>query len=164
MLSPLLLLPLVAIVVLNLPLKNLMQRLAPWLGIALALWQVIVVFLLASGKAPASDIWTRIFTLNLHYDNLTLVLLLSIGIVIFTTILVGWQTIANTNQRFSFINLVFIAMMGIHGRIVFHSYRISTRPQRPRGSVQIPDSFGHRHDYDALGNLDTAAGFGRHVF
>ena len=126
MLSPLLLLPLLAILVLNLPFRPLMQRLAPWVGILLSLWQVTAVFLIALGSAGGSDApstslgtdWDRIFTLGLHCDNLTLVLLLSIAIVIFTTILVGWQTISNPRQRFGFVNLVFVAMTGMNGTVM----------------------------------------------
>lgn len=118
MLSPLLLLPLLAIMILNLPFRNAMQKLALWVGLLLSLWQIVAVFLLALGIAGTSDIWASFFTLDLRCDNLTLVLLLSIGIVVFATILVGWQTISNPTQKFGFVNLVMVAMIGMNGTVM----------------------------------------------
>jgi multicomponent Na+:H+ antiporter subunit D len=118
MLSPLLLLPLLAILILNLPFRNVMQKLAIWAGVLLSLWQVTAVFVLALGLGERTEIWARFFKFGLSCDNLTLVLLLSIGIVVFTTILVGWQTISNPRQRFGFVNLVFVAMTGMNGTVM----------------------------------------------
>jgi len=117
MLSPLLLLPLLAIMILNLPFRSLMQKLAVLVGIGLSLWQIVAVILLAKGQG-GTDIWGRYFTLGLSCDNLTLVLLMSIGIVTLTTILVGWQTLGNDKQRFGFMNLVFVAMIGMNGTVM----------------------------------------------
>jgi multicomponent Na+:H+ antiporter subunit D len=118
MLSPLLLLPLLAILILNLPFRNVMQKLAIWVGVLLSLWQVTAVFVLALGLGERTEIWARFFKLGLSCDNLTLVLLLSIGIVVFTTIFVGWQTIGNARQRFGFVNLVLVAMTGMNGTVM----------------------------------------------
>jgi multicomponent Na+:H+ antiporter subunit D len=43
---------------------------------------------------------------------------MSIGIVTLTTILVGWQTIGKGKQRFGFMNLVFVAMIGMNGTVM----------------------------------------------
>lgn len=117
MLSPLLLLPLLAIIILNLPIRSLTQKLAAWVGVGLSLWQIAAVVLLATGRGE-TDAWGKYFTLGLSCDNLTLVLLMSIGIVTLTTILVGMQTIAGGKQRFGFMNLVFVAMMGMNGTVM----------------------------------------------
>jgi multicomponent Na+:H+ antiporter subunit D len=117
MLSLLLLLPLLAILILNLPLKNVMQRMAVWAGVLLSLWQVTAVFILAMGLGERTEIPAK-FKFGLNCDNLTLVLLLSIGIVVFTTILVGRQTISNPRQRLGFVNLVLIAMTGMNGTVM----------------------------------------------
>ena len=118
MLSPLLLLPLLVIMVLNLPFRNLMQKLALWVGLFLSLLQIVSVFLLARHVVGGSDYWASFFTLELSCDNLTLVLLLSIGIVVFATILVGWQTLESPRQKFGFINLVMIMMTGMNGTVM----------------------------------------------
>jgi proton-translocating NADH-quinone oxidoreductase chain N len=118
MLSPFLLIPLLAIMVLNLPFKGLMRKLAFVVGALLAVGQIVLVILLAVGFCGESDVWARFFTLGLYCDNLTLVLLLSIGIVVFTSFLVGWQTIKGAKQRFSFVNLVLVAMTGMNGTVI----------------------------------------------
>lgn len=118
MLSLFLLLPLLAIMILNLPFRNVMQKLALWVGLLLSLWQIVAVILLALGIAGGSNVWASFLTLNLHYDNLTLVLLLSVGIVVFATVLVGWQTISNPTQKFGFVNLVMVAMIGMNGTVM----------------------------------------------
>ena len=117
MLSPLLLLPLLAIIILNLPIRSLTQKLSVWVGVGLSLWQIVAVVLLATGRESA-DAWGKYFSLGLSCDNLTLVLLMSIGIVTLTTILVGWQTIVGDKQRFGFMNLVFVAMIGMNGTVM----------------------------------------------
>jgi proton-translocating NADH-quinone oxidoreductase chain N len=91
-----------------------------------SLWQIVAVLLLALGIADTSDAasasfgtsWTEFFAFNLHCDSLTLVLLVSIGIVVLSTILVGWQTIGNSAQKFSFVNLVMVAMIGMNGTVM----------------------------------------------
>jgi proton-translocating NADH-quinone oxidoreductase chain N len=117
MLSLFLLIPLAAIAILNLPFKGVLRKLAFGVGLLLAIAQVVAVILLATGVLSETSVCVP-FTLGLSYDNLTLVLLLSIGIVIFTTLLVGWQTIKPDKQRFNFVNLVLIAMIGMNGTVL----------------------------------------------
>ncbi|MGA2173223.1 MAG: proton-conducting transporter membrane subunit [Sedimentisphaerales bacterium] len=118
MLSPLLLTPILAIMILNLPFRSITKRISFGLGLLLSVGQIIAVILPALGLFDKSDVWTRFFTFGLHCDNLTLVLLLSIGIVVFTVILVGWQTIKGEKQRFGFVNLVLVAMVGMNGTVM----------------------------------------------
>jgi multicomponent Na+:H+ antiporter subunit D len=106
--------------ILNLPFKWLMHKLAFWVGALLALGQIVMAIFLALGYSGTSGFWTRHFALGLHYDNLSIVLLLSIGIVVFTSILVGWQTIKGEKQRFSFLNLVLVAMTGMNGTVMLN--------------------------------------------
>ena len=118
MLSPLLLTPILAIMILNLPFRSITKRISFELGLLLSAGQILAVILSALGLFDKSDVWTRFFMFGLHCDNLTLVLLLSIGIVVFTTILVGWQTIKGDKQRFGFVNLVLVAMVGMNGTVM----------------------------------------------
>ena len=49
---------------------------------------------------------------------MSLVLLLSIGIVVFTSLLVGMQTIKDIKQSSNFVNLVLVAMIGMNGTVL----------------------------------------------
>ncbi len=117
MLSGLLLLPLLAIFILNLPFRGLMQKLSLVFGLFLSVWQITFVILLWMGRGGV-DYWSKHFTLSLTCDSLTLVLLLSIGIVVLTTLLVSLQTFSSEKQRFGFVNLVLVAMMGMNGTVM----------------------------------------------
>jgi len=117
MLSPFLLMPLLAIVLLNLPMRSITQKLSFLFGVMISLWQILVVIMMAMGRGSV-DALAKYFSLGLTCDNLTLVLLLSIGIVTLTTILVGMQTIGSEKQRFSFVNLVLVAMIGMNGTVM----------------------------------------------
>ena len=118
MLSLFLLLPLLVILILNLPLGKVTQKLALPAGVLLSLWQITACILLALGQGSSIEVLGKFFALNLSCDNLTLVLLFSIGIVVFSTLLVGWQTISSVKQRFGFVNLVCIAMTGMNGIVM----------------------------------------------
>ena len=109
--------PLLAIVLLNLPMRSITQKLSFLFGVMISLWQILVVIMMAMGRGSV-DALAKYFSLGLTCDNLTLVLLLSIGIVTLTTILVGWQTIGTDKQRFSFVNLVLVAMIGMNGTVM----------------------------------------------
>jgi multicomponent Na+:H+ antiporter subunit D len=117
MLSPFLLIPLLAIIILNLPLKGLMRSIAFGAATLLALAQIGAVISLAQGCSNESVACIR-FNFGLHYDDLTLVMLASIGIVAFTALLVGWQTIKGDRQRFNFVNLVLISAIGMNGTVM----------------------------------------------
>ncbi len=115
----LLLVPLVAIIILNLPFKNIMQKTALWLAVLLPIAQIAGVFLHAAGKIslePSS--MAHFFAATLNFDNLSYVLLVSIGIVVFSAVLVGWQTISNIKQRFNFMNLVLVSLIGMNGTVL----------------------------------------------
>lgn len=115
MLSLLLLAPFVAIVILNLPFKDITRRLALFLGVLLSAGQALLVLFQPAAFWGRPDIWGRFFTLRLQVDNLSFVFLLSIGIVTFAAILVGWQTISESKLRFNFINLALLSMIGMNG-------------------------------------------------
>jgi len=117
MLSPFLLMPLLAIVLLNLPMRSITQKLSFLFGVMISLWQILVVIMMAMGRGSV-DALAKYFSLGLTCDNLTLGLLRSIGIVTLTTILVGMQTIGSEKQRFSFVNLVLVAMIGMNGTVM----------------------------------------------
>lgn len=116
--SLLILVPLVGIVVLNLPL-GFMRRLAFPFALALALAQAS----LAMFARPA--LYNRVhlnspslLNLNLTVDPLSIVLLLSISIVMFAALFVGWFTIQDGKQKFEFVNLLIIAVIGLNGIVM----------------------------------------------
>jgi multicomponent Na+:H+ antiporter subunit D len=118
MLSLFLLLPLLGIIILNLPSRIKMQTAGLFYVVLLSALQIIVVLFQPEGFWDRPDLWGHFFGLKLYTDNLTLVLLLSIGIVIFTAVLVAWQTVSDPRQRLIFINLVLVSMIGMNGTVL----------------------------------------------
>jgi multicomponent Na+:H+ antiporter subunit D len=117
MLSLFLLLPLVGIIVSNLPVKN-MQRAAFWYVLLLSAGQVFVVLFHIGNFWYQPGPWDQFFELKLFADNLSYVFLLSIGVVAFTAVLVAWQTITEPKQRLNFANLVLISLIGMNGTVL----------------------------------------------
>jgi multicomponent Na+:H+ antiporter subunit D len=118
MLSLFLLLPLLGIIILNLPVKIKMQTAALLYVLLLAIAQVIVVLFRPEGFWNVTDFCGNFFKLKFYADNLTFVLLLSIGMVIFAAALVAWQMVSEPRQRLNFINLVLISMIGMNGTVL----------------------------------------------
>lgn len=116
MLSLFLLLPLAAIIILNLPPRNVAQKMALWFGILLSVGQVFVVLFHPAAFWSSGPL--RFFALGLQCDSLTFVLLISTGIVVFTAVLVGRQTITEPKQWFNFINLVLVSLIGMNGTVL----------------------------------------------
>lgn len=117
MLSSFLLAPLVLLVILNLPL-NIMRKAAFWCAMLLVIGQVYLVLAHPAGFWNRNDDWADFFKLNLFADNLTYVLLLSIGIVVFTSLFVAWQTIEEPKRRMNFVSLMLIALIGMNGSVL----------------------------------------------
>lgn len=112
------LVPLIGIIVLNLPL-GLGKRLAFPFALALAVAQAgLAIF------SPL-DLWNRVLVtfggfenLNLAVDQLTIVLLLSIAIVLFAALFVGWFTLEDERKKFDFVNLLILAVIGMNGIVM----------------------------------------------
>jgi proton-translocating NADH-quinone oxidoreductase chain N len=118
MLSLFLLLPLLGVIILNLPAKRTVRRAALWYALFLSIGQVFVVLFHPAGFWERPDFWGHFFELRLSADNISLVLLLSIGIVTFVATLVAWQTISEAKQRPNFINLLLTALIGMNGTVL----------------------------------------------
>jgi len=117
MLSLLLLLPLLAVMILNLPVGRVRQW-GLWTVLALSLVQAYTVLFAPAELSGSQDLIGHAFSLGLTTDNLSRVLLLSISIVTFASVLVGMQTIRDEKQRINFANLVLIAMTGMNGTVL----------------------------------------------
>ena len=118
MLSLFLLLPLLGIIILNLPSRIKMQTAGLLYVVLLSALQIIVVLFQPEGFWNGPDFCGSFFKLKLYADNLTFVLLLSIGIVVFTAVLVAWQTVSEPKQRLNFINLILVSMIGMNGTVL----------------------------------------------
>jgi multicomponent Na+:H+ antiporter subunit D len=118
MLSLFLLLPFLGIIALNLPVKGRRDAAAFLYTLSLSIGQAIVVLFNPGDFWAKPDFWGGFFNLGLYADNLTFVMLLSIGIVVSTAVCVGWQTISDHRQRLNFYNLVLIALIGMNGTVM----------------------------------------------
>ena len=116
--SLLILVPLIGVLILNLPL-GFVKRLAFPFALALAFAQAgLAIF------SPL-DLWNRVLVtfggfeaFNLVVDRLSIVLLLSIAIVLFATLLVGWATLQDEKKKFDFANLLILAVVGMNGIVM----------------------------------------------
>lgn len=115
----LILIPFLVLIFLNLPLRRLMNALALWLVLALALFQVCLVIF------PQSFSWVGnlgFFNYFLKFspwvDGLTLVMLVATGIVIFVSAILGNSVIGEKDKRFNFFSLLLIVLAGINGIVM----------------------------------------------
>lgn len=116
--SLLIIVPLIGIIVLNLPL-GFLKRLAFPFALALVFAQAGLAMFLKT------DQWNQVLVnfggfenFNLTVDRLSIVLLLSIAIVSFASLFVGWFTIEDSKKKFDFINLLILAMIGMNGIVM----------------------------------------------
>jgi len=115
----LILLPLAAVVLLNLPMHKALNKAAFWFGVLLCLFQAILVT-----QAPAY-VWnscpyyvSRLVKFFPMVDSLTLVMLLSISIVGFVALLTARYSIRDNERLFNFSNLVILAFGGMNGIVL----------------------------------------------
>lgn len=117
--SSLILVPFLIVFFLNLPLKHTTYRSGFLLAGFLSILQIFLVIVHPiTFWAITTDPLVPFFAFKLSVDNLTLVMLLTIGIVVFSAILVGWSTISDEKQKLNFINLVLIALIGMNTTVM----------------------------------------------
>jgi len=107
------LIPLVSVIILNVGFKKAMSSFALWLGLLVTVVQA--VFVIFNGNF---DFNITISVLNFELDKLSLVLLLSIAIVAFSSLLVGFGTIKESKKMFNFVNLVLLSIVGMNGVVM----------------------------------------------
>jgi len=117
--SLLILLPLIGVIILNLPLGNIMRRSAFVFAFGLFLIQIALAMFhypgLWASRLHAVDTF---FKVTFAVDHLSFIVLLSIGIVSLTSLIVGRQTIKDESERFNFINLLIIISIGMCGIVM----------------------------------------------
>lgn len=113
--SLLILLPFLSIIILNLPFKNIMRRAAFWVVLFLSIFQVVITVVcpLELWNFERS-IFSRFFAFGFAVDNLTLIVLASIGIVLFASLLAGQAMFKESAQKFNFINLLLTALLAMN--------------------------------------------------
>lgn len=109
--------PFISVIILNLLPKALTYRCAGLAALALSATQVIVVLVPESFKRFASSS-ISVFHFNLAVDGLSRLLLLCIGIVVFVSAVVGASLLHEAHRKFSFANLLVLAMVGMNGVVL----------------------------------------------
>ncbi|MDD5432758.1 MAG: proton-conducting transporter membrane subunit [Candidatus Omnitrophica bacterium] len=115
----LILLPFLSIIILNLPFKSILRKLAFLFGVSLCLFQIAFVFFPALRFSSAQfELLSSFLKFNLLVDNLTLVMLLCIGIVSFVSLLAAKRLIPEERALFNFTNVLIIALAGLNGIVM----------------------------------------------
>ena len=113
------LLPLVAIMALNLPHRHVMKRFAFFVAVIFFLAQIaLAIFHRPEFWKSMLERNDALFSVTFWMDHLSFIALLSIGIVCLMSLLVARCMIKDDNQLFNFINLLIIASIGMCGVVM----------------------------------------------
>jgi multicomponent Na+:H+ antiporter subunit D len=107
--------PLIGLIVLNLPLGKASARLAVAVGLVLSLAQVIAAAWHPAELFAAPGMLSGLFSFALAYDNLSLVMLLIIGVIAAIAIMIAAASLKEPRSLFHFANLLLVAMIGMNG-------------------------------------------------
>ena len=111
--------PLIGILVLNLPFRDAMKKAAFWFAAALFTIQILLaVFHHPGFWSNSLERFDLIFKVSFVMDHLSFIVLLSIGIVSLASLLVAKCTMHDDEERFNFINLLIIASIGMSGIVM----------------------------------------------
>jgi proton-translocating NADH-quinone oxidoreductase chain N len=118
-LLPLLILaPLAGLILVNLPLVAESRRAAWWVALALALAQVGASLFAPAEQWNATGPLDQFFSFGLVATRLSRILLISIGLVLASTLLVGRSMLEDRRQRSNFANLLLISLIGMNGAVL----------------------------------------------
>lgn len=117
MLPLLILVPLAGLILLNLP-GNVLRRLSLGFALVVSLLQIEMAIAAPPEVWPALHGIEQFFHFTLLADSLTRVLLLSVGIVVFITLLAMQATVSSKSQRFNLVNVVLISLIGMNGAVL----------------------------------------------
>jgi multicomponent Na+:H+ antiporter subunit D len=113
------LIPIAGLIILNLPFRDIMKRLAFWFAFALFCTQIFMALFNRAGLWSSQfEMMDSFFNVPFSVDYLTFLMLLSIGIVSLSSLLVSRYTISFGEERFNFINLLIIASIGMCGIVL----------------------------------------------
>jgi multicomponent Na+:H+ antiporter subunit D len=114
----LILIPLAALVIANLPFVGGLRKVAFPAALLLSVLQVALVVFVPADLWRGPGALEDFFTFRLAVDNLTLVLLLSIGIVVSVALLAGRCMIGDDRARANFTSVMLIALIGMNGTVL----------------------------------------------
>lgn len=113
------LVPLLLLIILNLPSKGIFRKAAFYLVSLIFILQMCLVV------SHPSALWNighepfkPFFAFNFSIDNLSMVMLLIISIVELASLIVGNFIIQDENKKFNFINLLLISFIGMNGMVM----------------------------------------------
>ncbi len=115
----LILIPLIATLVINLPPRRFMEACAPWLVVALALTQIVLALFPSLGfwALPLALPGIGVLWEAFPHDNLDFVMYLSIPIVGASCVLVAKEILAK-KRLFTFCNLALLCIAGMNGIVM----------------------------------------------
>lgn len=112
MFSLLILVPLLIVIILNMPPAGMMRKAAFWACLAMFTGQIVLVLM------PNLSAFEPFFKVDLIVDELSKVVLFCVGLVSATSLLSGEYIIKDEYQKFNFMNLLLIALAGMNGVIM----------------------------------------------
>ena len=104
--------PLLGIIILNLPLGGVMRKTTFWLCLALFMAQICLVL------APNMNNTGPFFKFDLIIDELSRVVLFCIALVSAVSLLAGEQLIKDENRKFNFASLLLAVVAGMNGVVM----------------------------------------------
>jgi len=111
--------PFFSIIILNLFPRKLMQYTS---FICLGFMSLAQVYLVLARPGwfwyKKSELWDSLFTFRYSVDEITLVLLLCIGIVVFISLLAARAMIPDVRQRVNFKNLLLVSLIGMNATVL----------------------------------------------
>ncbi|MDD5687389.1 MAG: proton-conducting transporter membrane subunit [Elusimicrobia bacterium] len=119
MIALFILIPLVSVLILNLCHCDFVKKIACWFGMLLTLVQIyFVLFVPIDILNNQSALFGTNFAFNLTIDSLSKLMLLAIGIVVFSAIMIGQFTYHDEDQKFNFANLIMLTLAGMNGVVM----------------------------------------------
>jgi len=112
------LVPLAAAIVLNLPSADPLRRHGAILTALLALAQVAAVVAVPAGVLSGAEVLAGQLRLNLAVVNLSLVMLLTVGVAAFAAAMVVPAAITDLRDRGNFISVLLVCMAGMNGAVL----------------------------------------------
>ncbi|MEI8217862.1 MAG: proton-conducting transporter membrane subunit, partial [Elusimicrobiota bacterium] len=116
MASSLILIPLIAVIIFNLPIMASHKRLPLLFGVVFSLWQAWLA-LFSAGSLWGNPVFPLPLLSGMHLQvtHLTLVMYLAIAIAAGSALVICWYTLEDGNKRFDVINLILLAIAGMNG-------------------------------------------------
>lgn len=117
--SFLILVPLFLIIAINLPIKDIMRKVAFYLAAILFLLQIVYIAFQPAFLANISaDPFKPFFVFNFLFDSLSAIMLLIIGVVETAALIAGNYLIEHEKLKFKFINLLLILLIGMNAVVM----------------------------------------------